>query len=188
MVPAQEGDMRRIGVAAFLVLVGGATAMAAEMPTRKAGLWEVTVNLENRNVPPQTMQQCTDPTTDQALQSNAGPATAPRTCSKRDVSRSGNSVTIDSVCTAGGRTLTSHTVMTGNFDSAYTMTVTSQVEGVPGGPRTTNMSAKWLGPCAADQKPGDVVMGGRKFNINAARTGVPPAGFTPPGAPGAPPR
>jgi len=148
------------------------------------------VNAATPNPAVPTIQQCTDAATDQALQSSAGPggpAAAQRTCSKRDVSRSGDTVTIDSTCTVGGRTTSSHAVMTGNFDSAYTMTVTTQTEGVPGGPRTTTMSAKWLGPCAADQKPGDVIMaGGRKFNVNALRNGAPPGVPGIPGAPGAP--
>ncbi len=56
--------------------------------------------------------------------------------------------------------------MTGSFDSAYTMTVTSQSEDIPGGKMMMTMEAKWLGPCAADQKPGDVVLGnGVKINL-----------------------
>ena len=87
-------------------------------------------------------------------------------CSKRDVQKSAVSTTIDSTCTVGGKTLTSHAVITGSFDSAYTMTVTSQSEGLPAVSRTVTMAAKWIGPCAADQKPGDMIMAnGMKINI-----------------------
>jgi hypothetical protein len=27
------------------------------------------------------------------------------------------------------------------------------------------IDAKWLGPCAADQKPGDMIIAGRKMNV-----------------------
>jgi hypothetical protein len=27
------------------------------------------------------------------------------------------------------------------------------------------LEGKWTGPCKADQKPGDVIMGGRKINV-----------------------
>ena len=57
-------------------------------------------------------------------------------------------------------------IVTGSFDSAYTMTVTSQSEAAPNYNMTMTMAAKWLGPCAADQKPGDMIMGnGLKMNI-----------------------
>jgi hypothetical protein len=46
------------------------------------------------------------------------------------------------------------------------MTVTSQSDSLPGGKMSMTMAAKWLGPCAADQKPGDMIMGnGFKMNI-----------------------
>jgi len=60
--------------------------------------------------------------------------------------------------------------------------MTSQREGLPAGHSAT-MSAKWLGPCAADQKPGDMIMGnGLKINLLDLQKGVLPRGI-----PGAPP-
>jgi len=158
--------MGRLGAAAFLVLIGAMPALAAELPTRKAGLWEMKMSFENRNgAGPPTIQQCIDAATDQMMQSSAGPL-AQAACSKRDVQRSGNTITIDSTCTLSGKTATSHSVVTGSFDSAYTMTVTSESEAMPGGKMTMTMAAKWLGPCAADQKPGDMIVGnGFKMNI-----------------------
>jgi len=102
-------------------------------------------------------------------------------CSKRDVQKSAVSTTIDSTCTVGGKTLTSHAVITGSFDSAYTMTVTSQSEGLPAVSRTVTMAAKWIGPCAADQKPGDMIMAnGMKINILDAQKRGPPPGVPQP--------
>jgi hypothetical protein len=99
------------------------------------------------------------------MQSSAGPF-APAACPERDVQRSENSITINSTCAIGGKPATAHSVVTGSFDSAYTMTVTTQSEEIPGGKMIMTMEAKWLGPCAADQKPGDIVLGdGTKINI-----------------------
>jgi len=128
------------------------------------------------------MRQCIDAATDQMMQSSAGPY-AQRACSKRDVQRSAGSLTIDSVCTVAGKTVTSHAVVTGSFDSAYTMTLTSQSEGVPGGSHTTTIAAKWLGPCAADQKPGDMIMAnGMKVNVlDVQKLGTQPGVLLPPG-------
>ena len=93
-------------------------------------------------------------------------------CAKQDISRSGNTMIVDSVCQMGGGTATSHAEVTGSFDSAYTIKVTSKMDGaaVPGMPAgaATHMTidAKWLGACKADQKPGDIVMAnGIKMNI-----------------------
>jgi hypothetical protein len=161
----EEDRMGRFGATAVLVLASVLPAMAAELPTRKAGLWEVKTSFENRNGAGPAIQQCIDAATDQMMQSGAGPL-AQAACSRRDIQRSGNSVTIDSACTVGGKAATSHAVITGSFDSAYTMTVTSESAGLPGGKMTMTMAAKWLGPCAADQKPGDMIMGnGLKMNI-----------------------
>lgn len=85
---------------------------------------------------------------------------------QRDVQRSENSTTIDSTCVLGGKPATAHSVITGSFDSAYTMTVTSQSPDIPDGKMIMTMDAKWLGPCAVDQKPGDIIMSnGMKINV-----------------------
>jgi hypothetical protein len=96
------------------------------------------------------------------------------------VQKSGDTLTIDATCTTAGRTTTSHAVVTGSFDSAYTMTVTTQGDGVAGGTRTVTITAKWLGPCAADQRPGDMTMpNGMTVNIlEIQKRGVP--GLPPP--------
>jgi Protein of unknown function (DUF3617) len=171
--------MRLIGVTSVLVLIGALPVLADELPSRKPGLWQVEMNIANRNA--QTMQQCIDAATDQMLQSGAGPASR-AACSKRDVQRSANSITIDSACTIGGKATTTHSVITGSFDSAYTMTVTSQSDSAPGGGKTTmTIAAKWLGPCAADQKPGDMIMAnGVKTNILNMQKGVTSPGSPPP--------
>ena len=169
--------MGRFGAFSIVVLLGAMPALAAEMPSRKAGLWEVTMSFENRNVPGQTIQQCIDAATDQMMQSSAGPF-AQQACSRRDVQRSATGITIDSTCTIGGKSATLHSEVTGSFDSAYTMKVTLQSEGMPGGKMTMTMAAKWLGPCAADQKPGDMIVGnGMKMNILDMQKRLPSTGI-----------
>lgn len=158
----------------FILVLGVTAASAAEFPARKAGLWTLSVKSpDGRTV---SMQQCVDAKTDAALQSMSG-GMVQRACSKRDVQRSGDTITIDSVCTIAGRTRTSHAVITGSFDSNYTMVMTSQGQGTP--TASTTMTAKWTGPCAAGQKPGDTIMAnGFKMNIlqmqnGAGRPGMP---------------
>src|ERR1700733_10161071 len=157
-------------ISTLLITLVAMPALAAEMPARKAGLWEITTSAGNRRA----IRQCIDAATDQRMQSRAGTGPAPGTgpgagtppCSKRDVQKTGDTVTIDSTCTVAGRTVNTHAVVTGSFDSSYTMTVTSQGDGIPAGAGTMTMWAKWLGPCAADQRPGDMIMpNGMKINI-----------------------
>ena len=171
--------MARFGASSFLVLILFAIpASSAELPTRKPGLWEVETTLPNPKVPKQVIRQCIDAATDQTMQSRVGVGSQ-RECSKRDLQKTAGSITIDSTCTTGGKTRTSHVVITGSFDSSYTMTVTSQTEGAES--RTITMAAKWIGPCAADQKPGDMIMAnGMKMNILDAQKPGAPAGAPPP--------
>jgi len=176
--------MRFIAALSFLVLIGAMPARAAELPSRKPGLWEVKTSIENSNAPVRVIKQCIDASTDQMLQSSAGPF-APAVCPERHVQRSDSSITIDSICKIGDKPATAHAAVTGSFGSAYTMTVTSQSEDLAGGKMVMTMEAKWLGPCTADQKPGDIIMGnGIKINVpEMEKRSTAPGGPLPPGAP-----
>jgi hypothetical protein len=147
--------------AAFAALVV-TSAFAADAPARKPGLWEVKTTIEGQGRAV-TVQQCIDAATDQMLQSSAGPFSAPL-CTGREVTKSDAGMTIDTHCNINGKAANAHAVVSGSFDSAYTMTVTAEGGVLP--PVKMTMEAKWLGACAADQKPGDVVMAnGVKVNI-----------------------
>ncbi len=142
-----------------------APAGAAEELSRKPGLWEVKTSIENSNAPARVVQQCIDPTTDVLLQSVAGPFN-PAACERGDEQHAADATTIDFKCTVAGKPSTAHTVVSGNLDSAYTMTVTAQSDSIPKGKMVMTMDGKWLGPCAADQRPGDVILSnGAKINI-----------------------
>jgi hypothetical protein len=147
--------------------MGALTASAIEMPTRKAGLWEMKMMRTGSPMPDMTMQHCTDESTDKAMSSSFSP-TSKDMCSKNDIQKTATGYVTDSVCTVGGISVTSHSETSGDFNSAYTVKVTSHSQGGPSGPRDTTMTleAKWLGACKADQKPGDIVMpGGRTMNV-----------------------
>jgi hypothetical protein len=164
---AQEEIMRIAGAAAFLILAGTAPAVADEMPTRKAGLWEIKTEIIEIHTPkehimgaPTTIRQCTDDATDEMLLLSTVPFGL--ACPRRDVERSGDTVTIKAACTIDNEPASADAVISGRFDSAYTMTLRASR---PGSEMTEAQTAKWLGPCAADQKPGDIVRDGRKTNI-----------------------
>jgi hypothetical protein len=162
------------------LLICASPALAQDMPPRKAGLWELKMAIEGAGTPPQAFQHCIDAATDKQMNA-VGASVRADQCSKQDIKRSGNALTIDSVCNFGAGNQASRAVITGDFNSAYTAKVTSKRDGapVPGMPAETSMTmeAKWLGPCKADQKPGDMIMGnGMKMNINdMPKGGMPPA-------------
>jgi hypothetical protein len=146
------------------------SAFALEMPARKPGLWQLRIEFAGRKLPAQTVKQCIDAASDKLMNSSY---TGGVSCSKQDVSHSGATMTIDTVCRSGPATNTSHVVVNGSFDSGYTMDVTSTRTGgppvpglPPGGAMHTTITAKWLGPCAAGMRPGDMIMAnGMKMNM-----------------------
>jgi hypothetical protein len=153
--------------ACALALLAAPVARADEMPIRKPGLWEMKTVKIGSMLPAMTMQHCTDETTDKEMSTAFAPMSK-EVCSKRDFQKTATGYVSDSVCSVGGMSMTSHSDITGDFDSAYTVKTTAHTDSGPSGLHDTAMTieAKWLGACKPDQKPGDVVMpGGFKINI-----------------------
>jgi len=157
-----EASMRRYLPAIVLAVVFAGPAAALDLPARKPGLWETKMMLEDSKMAPPVMQHCIDAATDKLLQEKFG--VGQEACSKHDVSRSGSTIVVDSTCKFGNMASTTHAVFEGDFDSAYTVKISTTLEGSV--KKNMTMQAKWLGPCKPDQKPGDVEMpGGMKMNI-----------------------
>jgi hypothetical protein len=173
--------LRPAAVLSALVALA-APACAVELPPHKPGLWQMTVLLGAKDAPAVTVKRCTDAETDTLL---AGLARgwAHDACARQDVKRDGDRLVIDSTCTVGPATTTTHAEITGSFDDAYTLKVATRRESRQGAAgrsaeRTITMDAKWLGPCEAGQKPGDIVLpGGVTMNVRnfGAVLGLSPA-------------
>lgn len=157
----RQGEaVSRIPIAcSALFILSAVSASGTEFPVRKAGLWEITIAGDHSI----TVRQCSDAASDQAV-AQAGFGWAGE-CAKHDVEKSGSTITVVSVCTSAHKTTISRMVITGSLDSDYTMTMSREAAGRSVGP-SMRLSAKRLGPCAAGQKPGDVIMpNGTKINI-----------------------
>jgi hypothetical protein len=169
----------RLAAFAAALLLGVAPAFAVEIPPRKPGLWEI--KLPDRTViawrgqrgaektsaepTPGMMQHCTDETTDKQMNPAFLP-TAKEYCSKYDIEKTSTGYIADSVCTIGTTSRASHSEITGDFNSAYTVKFISDNQGGAAGTPRDTIEARWLGPCKADQKPGDIVVpGGYKVNV-----------------------
>ena len=146
-------------------------ARAEDLPVRKAGLWEMKVVKTGSSLPDMTMQHCTDETTDKDMSNTVSPM-AKQVCSKQDIQKTATGYIADSICTVAGVAMTSHSEISGDFNSAYTVTSTTHSDkGLTGKPldAATKIQAKWLGDCQAGQKPGDILMpGGFKLNVKDA--------------------
>jgi hypothetical protein len=153
----------------FVALLPAYHACADELPIRKAGLWEMKVMRTGSPMPDMTMRHCTDESTDKEMSTAFSPMSK-EVCSKKDVQKTATGFVSDSVCGLAGVSISSHSEIVGDFNSAYTVKTTSHSEGGPAatkGDHETMIEAKWLGACKPDQKPGDIVMpGGMKINLH----------------------
>jgi len=160
----------RLGVAAAtcLLLAAGA-AHALDYPPRKPGLWELSIQSEDSasKAPAMQTQQCIDAATDKAMR-EMGSSSGQQACSKQDMRNEGGKIVVDSVCQIGNTTATTHSVITGDFATAYRMESRSSYSPPMMGRKegTAFVEAKWVGPCKPGQKPGDMMMPhGMKMNV-----------------------
>jgi hypothetical protein len=169
----------RLAIAAGLAAIGTASSWAAdsvEFPARRTGYWEIhIVHDAPAGAPDMTLHACIDTSTDKAMM-EAGMSVMQSMCSRHEMKRDGDAYVWDTDCAMGPMKTTSHVVLTGDFQSAYTMKITGDVTGMPDigglgkGPMKTAMtqSAKWVAAaCPEGVKPGDMQMpGGITINAN----------------------
>lgn len=149
----------------------GTQALAADMPKRKSGLWEITTSMEGMPKGMGPIQHCIDRNSDNLMQQDA--EKFKQQCSATDIKQQGDRITVHSVCKMETTkntytTTTMDAVFTGAFDSAYRGDIKTQFSPPLHGMAESKMAitAKWLGACKPGQKPGDIVMPGTAGNFN----------------------
>jgi hypothetical protein len=156
----------RACLAMVLAAAAAPAAIALDLPTRKPGLWEMTMTTSAGQTT--TMSQCTDAAIDREMATMTNPMMQ-QMCSKNEIQKTVTGYAGESVCRMGGMTMTSRSDITGDFNSVYTTRVSTATQGAPAGmPATSDMivTARWAGECRPGQKPGDIVMpGGMTMNI-----------------------
>jgi hypothetical protein len=162
-------------IAAAVICVS-ASVQASDFPARRAGLWNVTINMENAKLPAQTNKMCIDAATDAKLM-RLGLASKEAQCTSMNVTGGGNVRTVDSICHFNGGTQKNHVVMTYAGDSAYRMDMRSQFSPPISGHSDSHIvqDGKWAGPCPANMKPGDMMINGMKINMLGALDRTAPA-------------
>jgi len=137
-----------------------ASAASMDAPKRKSGLWEITVSSAQMKGA-HAMQQCIDQKSDDLMKQDR-PGMEKMSCSKNEMHKEGDKIVGESVCKMDASTVTTRSVITGRFDSAYKADIKSTYEPPMHGMRESSsvVDAKWLGPCKPGQKPGDISMPG----------------------------
>jgi len=152
--------------AAVICLSAAAPVQASDFPARRAGLWDVTIDMQSMKLPARTNKMCIDAATDAKLM-KIGMASKEANCTQMNVSGMGSTRTVDSVCHMNGGTQKNHIVMTYVGNSAYHMDMHSQFSPPIAGHGESHIvqDAKWVGPCPAGMKAGDMMINGMKINM-----------------------
>jgi uncharacterized membrane protein YgcG len=133
-------------------------------PQRKAGLWEQAIQ-SDQSPTPMVSQACYDAASDRRMPilPRKPPAGGRRQCDKFNVAKNGADYVIDSVCGFGAAVpvkITLHAVISGDFNSKYSVTNNINVEGAPdaarNGAHKSVITATYKGDCPPDIGPGQV--------------------------------
>lgn len=141
-------------------------AGAADYPARKPGLWEMRTTSAPGEAP-QVAHQCIDAASDAAMR-EMGMGMQKEMCSRQSLRQEGATLVVDAVCTLGPTTATLHTVVSGDFQSAFRSEsrATYQPPLMGRSRSDTVVEARWTGPCLPGQRPGDMVLpNGMKMNL-----------------------
>jgi hypothetical protein len=154
-----------IGGVALVVALGGVVMAegAAELPQRKAGLWELKTVMDEGGKGPrhETLTICVEAdmernTTRASLEEHK------TACTKYDVRREGDVTKVDAACDFNGRHVDSVTEMSGDFQSAMLVKIESTTSGMEKSQsitvkRTITQNGKYLGESCGDLQPGEAM-------------------------------
>lgn len=130
-------------------------------PHPKAGLWKTTMSTDAGPGLRMSGEICLDASTEDSAFANR-PKNMKADCAKTSFGPNpGGGVAFSTTCTANGRKITTRGVASGDFDSAYTVDVTTTMDPPPAGVApdvSSRIEARWMGPCKPGQKPGQASM------------------------------
>ncbi|MEP6866885.1 MAG: DUF3617 family protein [Novosphingobium sp.] len=142
-----------------------------DLPHHKAGLWRNTMTIEGMQQPMPVTEMCMDAASE-AKMSVLTKTLRDRRCASESLSRNlDGSMSFKSTCDmgAGGHKESTGTIV-GDMTTNYKMSLDSKTTGAASlgmnGETKMTIASVWLGPCAAGQKGGDVIMpGGKVVNM-----------------------
>lgn len=158
-----------LGVALACLALAHVARADDDYPRRRPGLWEVrSVGAEASGLPP--TRQCVGAHADTAAHHLDRTVGTRGSCTFGAFRRAGAAWLAESVCREARTVVTSRAVATGDFAEAYRIDTLVSYEPPLGGVRREDrdaLEARWIGPCTAGQKPGDLVVPGMgTLNMN----------------------
>jgi Protein of unknown function (DUF3617) len=150
-------------LAATAVIATGAASADSPIPHRKSGLWEAVTAMPGLNGRNLTTKYCVD-TASEAKMSAFSSNMREKKCSSASITHNmdGSWTSASSCEITPGKVMTSRAVITGDFDSKYTVTIYTNGATTP----QMTMTVTYQGACAPGMKGGDVIMpGGRTMNL-----------------------
>lgn len=163
MCPIQS--LSRIAGICGLALAG--TALAAEPPVLKSGLWEVLRTSSQQPDRKSLTTMCLDESV-QAQMREFGMGAAKEMCSQNERTVVGNKMTMTATCQLGPTTMKTASVMTFNGNTSYHMDGTATYDPPMASMKEmkSTVDAKWVSACRPGQQPGDVTLEtGQTVNI-----------------------
>jgi hypothetical protein len=152
--------------AASLLTIASVSAHAQAFPKVKSGLWEsVTTSDGQPNTSFKTQICMNDEVMAESMK--MGQAMAQGMCSTFKMETRGNTIIGGAECKFGQSKMRSNSVTTVKSDTAYRTETKATFDPPLMGKKesVTVADAKYVGPCGANMKPGDVMMNGRKMNV-----------------------
>jgi hypothetical protein len=161
------------------LLAGAALALAApalaasDYPKLKPGLWEMTTASSRTPDAKSKSTLCLDASIQQdVIRMSSGMMAS--MCSKSEMNMVGNRFTAEAVCTLGGSTMKSKSVMTMSGDTSYHTEAEATFDPPLGGQATSKsvIDGRYVGACRPGQKPGDLTTpNGQTINIRNVMSG-----------------
>jgi hypothetical protein len=173
LAPAPSAARARHALRALLaaVALAAGVAHAQDMPARKPGLWEIT--MQTTNAPSQTVKHCIDEKTDRQMQ-QLGKSMDRNACTKDLWRKDGERYLGESECKFGASVATSRSTFAGDFGRSYRGEVDTRFEPPLSGVSQSKVTivARWAGACPAGWKPGDMETPGMgRMNVNELAAG-----------------
>ena len=146
-----------------------APAAAQDLPKMKTGLWETTSSTASQKGAPPHVSKSTmcinDAVQKEIMAFNQGMGAQ---CSKLSTRRDGNKFIGEAECAFGNSVMKSQSVSTFVNDASYRVESRATFTPPMGGMSESSSSqeGKYVGPCPANMKPGDMTIAGRTMNIS----------------------
>ncbi len=147
---------------AALPVPAGAAEPPPDFPRRKPGLWEIrAVAAQASGLPP--TQHCIGERSDNESSQLDRSVGSRGACSLGAFRRAGEAWLAESVCKEGRSSAVSRAIASGDFEQQYRIDTVVTYDPPLGGTRREDREAvvaRYLGPCAPTQKPGDMIVPG----------------------------